>query len=137
MVPLAARDYARLGEAAALRGPAAAPAGRAVLARRLVAGSLDRAIDVAATLELRGYGHGAPRSADPRRRSRHDAALFAAVLALAATAVGARLAGLASFEAYPRIAMDAGAATVAAAALLPLAAAIPFAAAWARARLRG
>jgi energy-coupling factor transport system permease protein len=36
-------------------GPAAAPVGRAPLARRLLAGSLDRAVDVAATLELRGY----------------------------------------------------------------------------------
>ena len=38
LVPLAAADHARLGEAAALRGPAAAPVGRAALARRLVAG---------------------------------------------------------------------------------------------------
>ena len=30
------------------------PVGRAPLARRLLAGSLDRAVDVAATLELRG-----------------------------------------------------------------------------------
>ena len=73
MVPLAAADYMRLGEAAALRGPAAAPVGRATLARRLVAGSLDRAVDVAATLELRGYAHGAPRASGTRRRSRHDA----------------------------------------------------------------
>ena len=58
LVPLAAADHVRLGEAAALRGPAAAPVGRAALARRLVAGSLDRAVDVAATLELRGYAHG-------------------------------------------------------------------------------
>ena len=32
------------------------------LARRLVAGSLDRAVDVAATLELRGYARGVPRA---------------------------------------------------------------------------
>src|SRR5262249_28108649 len=61
MVPLAAADQARLREAAALRGPDAAPVGRGALVRRLVAGSLDRAVDVAATLELRGYGLGAPR----------------------------------------------------------------------------
>src|SRR5690606_38430839 len=58
LVPLAAADYARLREAAALRGPAAAPVGRAALTRRLVAGSLDHAVDVAATLELRGYARG-------------------------------------------------------------------------------
>ena len=56
LVPLAAADASRLGEAGSLRGPAAAPVGRAALVRRLVAGSLDRSVDVASTLELRGYG---------------------------------------------------------------------------------
>jgi energy-coupling factor transport system permease protein len=54
LVPVAAADAERLGDAARLRGPGAAPVGRAPLVRRLLAGSLDRAIDVAATLELRG-----------------------------------------------------------------------------------
>ncbi len=56
MVPLAAADGARLREAAALRGPGAAAVGRGPLARRLLAGTLDRAVDAAASLELRGYG---------------------------------------------------------------------------------
>jgi len=55
LVPVAVADAARLRDAAQLRGPAAAPVGRATLLRRLMAGSLDRAVDVAATLELRGY----------------------------------------------------------------------------------
>ena len=55
LVPVAAADAARLRDAGRLRGPAAAPLGRAALLRRLLAGSLDRAVDVAATLELRGY----------------------------------------------------------------------------------
>ncbi len=63
LVPLAAADHSRLREGAALRGPGAEPAGRAVLARRLVEGSLDRAIDAAATLELRG--HSLPGRARP------------------------------------------------------------------------
>jgi energy-coupling factor transport system permease protein len=136
-VPLAARDYARLGEAASLRGPAAAPVGRAVLARRLVAGSLDRAVDVAATLELRGYGRGAPGRVDPQRRSRHDGALFLAAGLMLALAVGARLLGLADFDAYPSVSMDAGFATVGMATGLPMAAAMPFALARARSRLGG
>ena len=70
LVPLAAADHARLREAAALRGPAAAAVGRAAIARRLVAGSLDRAVDVAATLELRGYARGAPRPRPPRAPAR-------------------------------------------------------------------
>src|SRR5215203_1495811 len=69
MVPLAAADGARLREAAALRGPAAEPVGRGALARRLVEGSLDRAVDVAATLELRGHSLGV-RPVARRERSR-------------------------------------------------------------------
>ncbi len=136
-VPLAARDYARLGEASALRGPAAAPAGRAVLARRLVAGSLDRAVDVAATLELRGYGRGAPSRADRLRRSRHDAALYAAAAAMLALGAGAELLGVAGFDAYPSLSLDAGPWTVAVAAGIPVAAAAPFAAAAVRSRIAG
>jgi energy-coupling factor transport system permease protein len=128
IVPLAAADYARLGEAAALRGPAAAPAGRAALARRLVAGSLDRAVDVAATLELRGYAHGAPRGVATGRHSRHDPALGVAALAIAAAAVAASAAGLAGFRAYPAVTLDAGPGAIVLAAALPALAALPFAA---------
>ena len=126
LVPLAAADYARLGEAAGLRGPAAAPAGRAALARRLVAGSLDRAVDVAATLELRGYAQGAPRGVASGPRSRHDPALAIAAVAIAAVAIAAAVAGLAGFRPYPTVTLDAGPATVALAAALPALAAIPF-----------
>ena len=126
LVPLAAADYVRLGEAAALRGPDAAPVGRAALARRLVAGSLDRAIDVAATLELRGYARGAPRSARPHR-SRHDARFACAGLAIAMVGLAGRAVGLGSFEPYPVIAVDADAPTLMLAAFVPIAAALPFA----------
>jgi energy-coupling factor transport system permease protein len=63
LVPVAAADAARLRDAGQLRGPAAAPLGRATMARRLLTGSLDRAVDVAATLELRGYSLAAPDAA--------------------------------------------------------------------------
>ena len=75
LVPLAAADHARLAEAARLRGPAAAPVGRPALARRLVAGSLDRAVDVAAALELRGYARGVPGHRGAARSSRHCVAV--------------------------------------------------------------
>lgn len=70
LVPVAAADAARLRDAASLRGPGAAAVGRAPLARRLLAGSLDRAVDVAATLELRGYSLERPPAR--RRRSGGD-----------------------------------------------------------------
>jgi energy-coupling factor transport system permease protein len=63
LVPVAAADASRLRDAGRLRGPAAAPLGRAALVRRLTSGSLDRAVDVAATLELRGYSLARPDTA--------------------------------------------------------------------------
>ena len=90
LVPLAAADHARLREAAALRGPAAAPVGRAALARRLVAGSLDRAVDVAATLELRGYARGVAAAAPaPGAARRHSWRFAAAGMAIAALGIAA------------------------------------------------
>ncbi len=97
----------RLGEAAALRGPAAAPVGRATLARRLVAGSLDRAVDVAATLELRGYAHGAPRARSERGVAR---ATMRASRPTGSASPGwpsrGRICGLGSFDPYPLISID-------------------------------
>jgi energy-coupling factor transport system permease protein len=126
MVPLAAGDGARLKEAAALRGPAAEPVGRAALARRLVEGSLDRAVDVAATLELRGHSLGT-RVQARRDPSRDDAPLIATGAAIALVAVGARIAGAGGFETYPRIAMDLGPGTLALCAALIVLAGVPFA----------
>ena len=125
-MPLAAADHVRLRDAATLRGPAAAPVSRAALARRLVAGSLDRAVDVAATLELRGYARGAPRKASPPRRSRHSWRFAAAGAAIVALGIGGRVAGAGSFEAYPTISLDADPATLAIALALPALAALPY-----------
>jgi energy-coupling factor transport system permease protein len=127
LVPVAAADLRRLREAATLRGPGAAPAGRAALARRLVAGSLDRAVDVAATLELRGYSLPARAAVAPPRRSRHDGVFMAAGIAIAAVGVIARLGGVGAFDPYPEIAIDADPATLALAGALPLIALVPFA----------
>jgi energy-coupling factor transport system permease protein len=125
MVPLVASDGARLREAAALRGPAAEPVGRAALARRLVEGSLDRAVDVAATLELRGHSLGI-RPKGRRDPSRDDFPLFAAAAAIVLAAVSARLLGGGSLETYPRIELGVGAVTLALCAALVALASIPF-----------
>ena len=111
MVPLAVGDGARLREAAAVRGPAAAPVGRAALARRVVESSLDRAVDVAATLELRGHSLEV-RPRVERRRSRDDAPLLLTAVLILAAAVAGRLAGVGGFEAYPLIEIDTGPATL-------------------------
>jgi energy-coupling factor transport system permease protein len=126
LVPLAAADGARLRDAARLRGPAASPAGRAPLLRRLLAGSLDRAVDVAATLELRGYGARTPaRFERASARSRHDAPLYASAAALLVAAIAALALGAGGFSAYPTVALDVEPATFALAALVVLAGLVP------------
>ncbi len=127
MVPLAAADAARLAEAGALRGPAAAPLGRTAIVRRLVAAALDRAGDVAATLELRGYGLGVRAPMPRHRRARGELALLLCGLTSLALLAAAAAAGIASFEAYPGISIDAGPATWALALTLPALVALPFA----------
>lgn len=126
MAPLAARDHDRLREAAQLRGPAAAPVGRGTLLRRLVAGALDRAVDVAATLELRGYAHGAPRAASQRPAGRRSKRFAAAGMAIIALAIAGRVAALGEMDPYPLISVDADGATLALAAAIPALAALPF-----------
>jgi energy-coupling factor transport system permease protein len=126
MVPLALADGARLSEAAALRGPAAEPVGRAALARRVVEGSLDRAVDVAATLELRG--HSLPVRPEQRReRSLDDGPLLGTAAAILLVAGAARIAGAGGFETYPRIHLDTDPITLALCLALILLAQVPFA----------
>jgi energy-coupling factor transport system permease protein len=136
LVPVAAADGVRLRDAARLRGPGAAEAGRAPLARRLLAGSLDRAVDVAATLELRGYSLKPPR---PRRRrhkveqlrgpgqrqllklgSRFDRRFYLIAAAVLAAAVAGKLLGADGFHAYPTIRVGLGLPTVALSVLVVL-----------------
>ena len=131
LIPVLARDARRLEEARRCRpdGGGVGSAGRVAVLRAVTTGALDRAIDVAATLEVRGYG--APRgAAAPRSRapwSRHDRAFAAAALVLVAVAVATGVLGLAAFAAYPRLAADGGPAVAALAAAVVLAGLTPFA----------
>jgi energy-coupling factor transport system permease protein len=118
LVPVAAADAARLRDAATLRGPAAAPVGKAPLARRLLAGSLDRAVDVAATLELRGYSLEAPRARNRRVASRYDGRFYAVAALVLATAIAGKLLGVDDFQAYPSLTIGFGPATLAVAAIV-------------------
>jgi energy-coupling factor transport system permease protein len=105
MIPVLASDAQRLAEAQRTR-PDAARAGarrRIRLLSAIIGSSLDRAMDVAATLELRGFA-GARRA--PRRTSRwsrHDLAFAASAVALAALALAAGLGGVATFSPYPEL----------------------------------
>lgn len=119
LVPVTVADLGRLREAAALRGPGSEPVGGAAMARRLVAGSLDRTVDVAATLELRG--HSLPATGRlGREHSLADRPLLLAAAAIAVGAVAAGIAGAGGFETYPSISMTLDAPTVSLALALPV-----------------
>jgi energy-coupling factor transport system permease protein len=129
LVPVLVRDATRMSDAARCR---AKPAPRSAVARAALASALDRAVDVAAALELRGYGS-AVRPARVRRAwSRHDlrVALVAALIVVLAVAM--RAAGVGEFEPYPSPTMSFGPADVALALALVSAGALPFAGAGAR-----
>jgi len=105
LVPVLARDAARMGDAARCRPE---PPGRAAVARAALAGSLERAVDVAAALEVRGYGSARRPAREHRRWSRHDVRVARAALLIAAAAVAGRLAGAGAFAPYPRLSVAAG-----------------------------
>ncbi len=150
MLPVLAADSQRLAEAQRTR-PGGAPGGargRVALISAVVGGSLDRAMDVAATLEVRGFagptiGRGsaarrlrssrlgsrarAARTHAPRQAfSRHDLAFSASAVAVLALATAGRLAGIASFDAYPRIEMALDPGTLVLCAALLAAVLLPF-----------
>jgi energy-coupling factor transport system permease protein len=118
LVPVAAADAGRLRDAALLRGPGAAAVGKGPLARRLLAGSLDRAVDVAATLELRGYSLPGPRGARRIEPSRFDARFYAIGAAVLVAAVVGKVVGADDFRAYPTIQIGFGPATLAVCAVV-------------------
>jgi energy-coupling factor transport system permease protein len=118
LVPVAAADAARLRDASRLRGPGSAEVGKGALARRLLAGSLDRAVDVAATLELRGYSLGGARGERRREPSRHDVRFYAVAAVVLTTAIVGKVAGADDFHPYPSIHTGLGGATLAVSAVV-------------------
>jgi energy-coupling factor transport system permease protein len=155
MIPLLAADAQRIAEAQRTRPPGA-PGGvraRTALLGAVLGGSLDRAMDVAATLELRGFaarrpsspraplakvrlragGLAAQRGPGPHHRparlgrfSRHDIAFAASAAAIVALSLGGRLGGLASFHAYPLLRAPVNIGTLALCIALVLVVLLPF-----------
>jgi energy-coupling factor transport system permease protein len=156
MIPLLGADAARLAEAQRTRPDARTGVrGRALLVGAVVAGSLDRAMDVAATLEVRGFAAGPPGARGWRRLgfsmrerarrarmwrgrrdrytasgappfSRHDFAFAASALAVLAITLAARLLGADSFSAYPLVHDPVSAWTLLACLALAAAVTLPF-----------
>jgi energy-coupling factor transport system permease protein len=135
MLPVLAADSQRIAEAQRTRphGSARGARGRVALLSAVIGGSLDRAMDVAATLEVRGYaaarrpsGRGARHAHARQPLSRHDLAFAASAATVLALALVGRLSGVAAFESYPRIAMRLDLGTLVLCTALLVAIVLPF-----------
>lgn len=125
MVPVLARDARRLADAQRCRpGP---PPSRIALMRAATSGLLDRALDVAAALEVRGYGAARKPPRTRRPYSRHDIAFTASAIAVLALAVSTKAADLAPFNAYPALHLPVTTTELVVAAAMLACALLPFA----------
>jgi energy-coupling factor transport system permease protein len=129
MIGVLSADSQRLAEAQRTRPGGAAKGARARvrLLSAIVGSSLDRSMDVAATLELRGFAIGTPRGGRAPRRpfSRHDRAFAASAAAVLALALLGWLVGAAPFYTYPLLSMPTSGATFVLCAALPAAVLLP------------
>jgi energy-coupling factor transport system permease protein len=124
LFPVLVRDATRMSDAARCRPQ---PPGRLAVARAALAGALDRAVDVAAALEVRGYALGGQTVRKPQPWSRHDFRVAAAAVAIAVGALVGAFAGLGTVEPYPSLQVETGSIEVLFSALLVLVALSPFA----------
>jgi energy-coupling factor transport system permease protein len=124
LVPVLARDATRMGDAARCRPH---PPGRLTVARAALAGALDRAVDVAAALEVRGYSLGGRTARAARPWSRHDWRVAGAAVVIALVAVVGAVVGVGSVEPYPTLEVETGGTEVLMSGLILLAALSPFA----------
>ena len=124
LVPVLARDAGRMSDAARCRPE---PPPRLAVLRAAVAGALDRAGDVAAALEVRGYALAGRPVRSRRRLSRHDLRVAAAALAVVACAVAGKAAGVGAVTLYPRLELAFGPGEALLCLALVACAAFPFA----------
>jgi energy-coupling factor transport system permease protein len=131
LVPLLGRDARRLADAQRCRP--GRPPSRAALMRAATSNLLDRALDVAAALEVRGFATAQrPRRAQRggrgvRDRSRHDLGFAASAVAVLGLSIGGRVLGWVGFSAYPTLSVATGFGAVAVSVAVLLCALAPFA----------
>ncbi len=124
LVPVLARDALRMGDAARCRPN---PPGRLAVTRAALSGALDRAVDVAAALEVRGYSApGRPARAARQPWSRHDVTVMAGAILIGVAAIAAAAAGAAPVSQYPATEIGFGPGGAALCAAVVLGAALPF-----------
>ena len=124
LVPVLARDATRMSDAARCRPH---PPGRLTVARAALAGALDRAVDVAAALEVRGYSLGGRTARRARPWSRHDWRVAGAASLIALVAVVGAVLGVGSVEPYPSLEVETGGTEVVLSGVILLSALSPFA----------
>jgi energy-coupling factor transport system permease protein len=124
LVPVLARDAARMSDASRCRPD---PPGRLSVVRAALASALDRAVDVAAALEVRGYALAGRPPGRKRRWSRHDLRFAVAAAATAGATLAGAVVGVGRVEAYPTFELALGPAELALAGALIVLAAAPFA----------
>jgi energy-coupling factor transport system permease protein len=124
LVPVLARDATRMSDAARCRPH---PPGRLTVGRAALAGALDRAVDVAAALEVRGYSLGGRTARRARPWSRHDLRVAGAAVLIAVVAGAGAVFGVGSVEPYPSLEIETGGTEVVLSGVMLLAALSPFA----------
>jgi energy-coupling factor transport system permease protein len=129
LIPVIGADARRLAEAQRCRpdGGARGARGRLAVVRATIGGALDRSLDVAAVLEMRGYGARGRIPTARRARSRHDIAFAAAALAVLGLSAFAALGDPAPFHTYPLVSLPLSPAVFALAAATLALALAPFA----------
>jgi energy-coupling factor transport system permease protein len=106
LVPVIARDATRMGDAARCRP---VPPGRLEVTRAALTGALERSVEVAAALEVRGYAASKPPRRAARPWSRHDARVLGGALLVFGTVVVGRSLGVGWIEHDPSLRMGFGA----------------------------
>ena len=129
LVPVIARDATRMGDAARCRPQ---PPGRLEVTRAALTGALERSVEVAAALEVRGYSTARPGRAARRPWSRHDWRVLGGALLVAGAAVAGRAAGVGWVVHDPVFSVGLGLGEVLLIAALLAAGALPFTGARAR-----
>lgn len=130
VVPVLARDGARLADARRCR-PDGVPGAhddrtaRLLVVRAVTSSVLDRASDLAATLELRGHGLRHRPTRTPQPWSRHDRAIVAAALVVVAITVVALVTGAGRMTTDPKLVLPGGVLPWLLAVLVPLATVVP------------
>jgi energy-coupling factor transport system permease protein len=129
MIGVLSADSQRLAEAQRTRPGGAAKGARARvrLLSAIVGSSLDRSMDVAATLELRGFAAGTRSGGRAERRpfSRHDRAFAMSAAGVLVLALVGHVAGLAPFDPYPLVSMPVSGATFVLCVALPAVVLLP------------